>query len=265
MHKLFYPCLLPFFLLFAFHMKVSAQDFSLYEKHLHVAADGDTLPYRLLKPLDYQEGKKYPLVVLLHGSGERGNDNEAQLVHGTYVFLEEANRKKYPCFVLVPQCPKNGQWASYRREGGKLSGLQLAPEPTRPAKLVNELMAQLSQKYSIDQSRLYITGISMGGFGTFDFISRNPEKFAAAAPVCGGGDIAQAGLIREVPIWIFHGADDPVVPAALSRDMTAALRKAGGNPTYTEYPGVQHDSWTNAYAEKDLLKWMFKQKRKPQP
>jgi predicted peptidase len=258
-------CLLSLFLFCASAMNVSAQDFSQYEKHLYVAAAGDTLPYRLLKPLDYKEGKKYPLVVLLHGSGERGNDNEAQLIHGTYIFLEAANRKNYPCFVLVPQCPKNGQWASYRREGNKVSSLELTAEPTRPARLVDELMSQLSQKYSIDQNRLYITGISMGGFGTYDFITRQPGKFAAAAPVCGGGDTSQAGKIRKVPLWIFHGADDPVVPAALSRDMTAALRQAGGKPLYTEYPGVQHDSWTNAYAEPGLMKWMFSQKRKPQP
>jgi predicted peptidase len=128
--------------------------------------------------------------------------------------------------------------------------------------LVLELMDKVIDEYPINIKRIYVTGLSMGGFGTWDLISRIPERIAAAAPVCGGGDETQAAKLVNIPIWVFHGADDPVVPTDRSRHMVQAIKDAGGTKIkYTEYPGVGHGSWKPAYADPEFLKWMFKQKK----
>ncbi|MBN2780677.1 MAG: prolyl oligopeptidase family serine peptidase, partial [Candidatus Marinimicrobia bacterium] len=129
--------------------------------------------------------------------------------------------------------------------------------------LVTELLGALQKELPVDPRRLYVTGLSMGGYGTWDLISRMPEMFAAAAPVCGGGDEKQASRLTELPVWVFHGADDTTVPPQRSRNMVDAIRAAGGKKIrYTEYPGVGHGSWKPAYADPKLMKWMFRQRKK---
>ena len=214
------------------------------------------LPYRLMKPKDYDAGKKYPLVLFLHGAGERGEDNTVQLVHGMADFASEENRAKYPCFVLAPQCPAGKKWA----EVDWSASTHKQPEkPSDPAQNTLELMDVLAKDFSIDPTRLYITGLSMGGYGTWDLISRFPEKFAAAAPVCGGGDETQAERLIKIPIWAFHGDKDTAVKPERSRNMIAAIKKAGGEPRYTEYAGVGHNSWVKAYHDPELMSWLFAQ------
>jgi len=127
--------------------------------------------------------------------------------------------------------------------------------------LTLELIEKLSQEFAIDRKRLYITGLSMGGYGTWDIIQRHPDMFAAAMPVCGGGDSAAAPLIKDLPIWVFHGDKDGAVPVIRSQNMVAALKQAGSKVKYTEYPGVGHNCWTQTYANQDVLKWFFSQKR----
>jgi predicted peptidase len=231
------------------------------EKHTFTK-DSASLPYRLLKPLGYDPGSKgsYPLVIFLHGMGERGSDNTKQLKHGIDSFAREATRKKYRFFLVAPQCPGNRTWCSFGRRGTKESPT-LAKEPTEPAALVLELIDSLAREHRIDRSRIYLTGLSMGGYGTWDLIARKPGLFAAAVPVCGGGDPAQAKKLTRVPIWCFHGDKDTAVPVARSRDMIDAVKKAGGKPLYTEYKGVAHDSWTRTYKDDKVLAWLFKQKK----
>jgi predicted peptidase len=226
-------------------------------------ADGDqTLLYRLLKPKDYDPAKKYPLVLFLHGAGERGDDNRAPLKHVVRIFVTEENRVKYPCFVLVPQCPAGERWVDV--DWGAPTHAQPA-EPAAPMALTLKLLGALQERYSIDAGRLYVMGLSMGGYGTWDALARRPEWFAAAMPMCGGGDETTAARIAQVPIWNFHGAKDTAVKVERSRNMIEALRKAGGKPRYTEYPDVGHNCWDPACEEPELLAWLFAQRKPDSP
>jgi predicted peptidase len=228
----------------------------LFDKLLHIS-NGDTLPYRLLKPVNPEVKQKFPLVIFLHGAGERGRDNEAHIQHIRELFLDERNRGKYPCYVLAPQCPKKESWSSYRRQE---AGATISEKPTRPMQMVTDLIEKVMKEYPIDPSRIYVTGLSMGGYGTWDLLARYPNKFAAAIPICGGGDAKTAAVFKHVPIWAFHGALDEVVPPQESRKMIKALQEAGGIPGYTEYPDIEHDSWVQAYREPHLIHWLFEQR-----
>lgn len=218
------------------------------------------LNYRFLEPKQVEEGKKYPLVVFLHGAGERGDDNQAQLKHGASEFITQENREKYPCFAIFPQCPKNQAWANIDRTDGKPV---LEEEPSRALGMVIDLVNEMKDQLPIDQSRIYITGLSMGGYGTFDAIERHPDLFAAALPICGGGDSSQKHVtsIKDLPIWIFHGGADKVVPPERSREMVESLKQIGATPKYTEYPGVGHDSWTQTYKNPEVFAWLFEQQK----
>ena len=220
---------------------------------------GATLPYRLLRPAKVEEGKRYPLVVFLHGAGERGTDNEKQLVHGSTLFTKPANREKFPCFVVFPQCPDGKQWVQV--PWGDKTPHKMPAEPSEPLKLVRDLITSLAAEEPIDKSRIYVMGLSMGGFGVWDFAARYPDVPAAIVPICGGADDTTAAKIKLVPAWVFHGAKDTAVWPERSRSMVAALKQAGGAVRYTEYPTVGHDSWNHAFREPELLPWLFARKR----
>lgn len=228
---------------------------SLFSFEKYVNANGDTLNYRQLIS-DYDPISKYPLVIFLHGSGERGDDNEAQLKWGVLNFASDQNMKMHPSIVIAPQCPKNMSWGNFSYED-----MSLQPSPTEPMKLLMELINQSILKLPVDINRIYITGLSMGGYGTFDAISRYPNLFAAAVPVCGGGDVSKASSISHIPIWIFHGALDGVVNPVLSQDMVAALTKEGAHPGFTQYPEVGHFSWIAAYSDTMMMEWLFRQRK----
>jgi predicted peptidase len=230
----------------------------LLEKKTFAGPQGGSLPYRLLKSDHPEEGKTYPLVVFLHGAGERGSDNEKQLTHGVAEFARADNRKKYPCFLVAPQCPAGQGWVNVN--WGAASH-RISAKPARNGALVLELIDALRKEYPIDPNRIYLTGLSMGGYGTWDLLMRRPELFAAAVPICGGGDDSEAAKIAKIPVWVFHGARDQAVKVERSRTMVAALKKAGGQPRYTEYPDVAHDSWVPAYRTPELMEWLFAQKK----
>ncbi len=213
----------------------------------------DTLRYQLLSPEKIEKDKKYPVVLFLHGSGERGTDNKRQLKHISSLFLDSANRKKFPCFVIAPQS-KGGKY--------RWSGLRENDSIISPLVLAEQLTDQLVKDLPIDVSRIYITGLSMGGAGIWESIIYNPDKYAAAIPICGWGIPGKAELICELPIWVFHGTLDNVVKVEGSRNMVEALKKKGSLVKFTEYPDVNHDSWTPAYLESELLPWLFSQKKK---
>lgn len=233
----------------------------LFEKK-SFQAGGITLPYRLLKPAKIEPGKTYPLVLFFHGAGERGTDNERQLVHGVKTFASPAIHEKYPCFVVAPQAPEETLWVDIP---------WASPQPKMPEMpnanhtAVLGLLDNLVETLPIDRDRQYVTGLSMGGFGTFEMVVRHPERFAAAAVVCGGTDLGRLPVASKVPMWLFHGAMDMTVRVERSREAVETLKKAGAMPHYTEYPDVGHDSWKNAYATSDLYEWLFAQKRPATP
>ena len=246
-----------------------------FERHTFV--DGDLeLPYRLLAPIDVKEGKKYPLLLFLHGYGERGDDNERQLIHGGSLFASEAFRRRHLAYVVAPQCPdkyetgtlgvKPGEeqfrsWIlGFDREAS--SKFNSEGNPTEQITAVRNLVEQLRSELPIDENRLYVSGLSMGGYATWDLITREPEFWAAAAPICGGGDIRQASRLIKLPIWCFHGSEDSVVPADRSREMVDAINAAGGKVIYTEYEGVNHDSWTPTFRSRHVWDWLFAQEKK---
>lgn len=237
------------------------QDFTLFNAETYHSADGKALPYRILYPKNYDRSRTYPLVLFLHGGGERGDDNEKQLLHGVKVFLEPEAREQYPCLVVAPQCPVDSYWASVKFNRAKYPlelDFNYRYEPTEGLRLAVELLKSLIDKEQVDTERVFITGLSMGGMGTFEAVYRFPELFAAAIAVCGGADTtAYEKHPAKIPFWIFHGAEDGVIAVEHSRKIYQILKAQGADVKYTEYPGVNHNSWEKAYAEPDLLPWLF--------
>ena len=208
-----------------------------------VAMSSTTYRYQVYVPADFSKKKSWPVILFLHGAGERGSDGLLQ----TDVGIAHAIRlhsSRFPFVVVIPQCGEGKIWG----------------EPDMQTQAMAALEASLKEFHG-DRNRIYLTGLSMGGFGTWDIISRQPDRFAAAVPVCGGGDEAQAPRIAKLPIWAFHGARDMTVKPFRSRRMIAALERTGGHPRYTEYPHEEHASWVPAYKDPELYKWLFAQKR----
>ncbi|HYC29676.1 MAG TPA: prolyl oligopeptidase family serine peptidase [Chitinophagaceae bacterium] len=242
----------------------SAQDKSAYEKHW-MTRGKDTLPYRVLLPKNYDASKEYPLILVLHGSGERGRDNEAQLVHGWRLFLQDSIRDRYPAIVVFPQCPADSYWAqvefSYDTVTRKTTyDFPLESQPTVAMKMLLQLLDELEDKYKLDDDRYYVGGLSMGGMGTFELVRRKPRMFAAAFPICGGANPATSNKLDKTAWWIFHGLKDDVVPPHHSQEMADALKAAKAEVKLTLYPDANHNSWDPAFAEKDLLPWLFSKK-----
>ncbi len=216
----------------------------------HTGTDGRRLPYRLLTPKRLASGQRYPLVTFLHGAGERGDDNVAQLRNGVAEWLgSDEAQARYPAFVLVPQCPEGEYWAG--------AGDTINPV----AQLVLGAIRSLLTHHPVDPDRLYLGGLSMGGFGAWHLLGREPELFAAGVIICGGGPPTLARRLVHLPLWFFHGAEDDVVPPEHSRLLVAALQHLGAAVRYTEYPGVAHASWRPALHDPDLQEWLFAQRR----
>jgi len=196
------------------------------------------LNYLLYLPKDYAEKPAWPLMLFLHGAGERGDNLEMVKMHGPPKLI--AAGKQFPFIVVSPQCPKGLWW-----------------NPFELATLLDEIC----EKYKVDQDRIYGTGLSMGGFGTWSLAAYQPKRFAAIMPICGGGEPIVAKLFRTVPAWVFHGAKDSVVPVERAEQMVDALRKAGDTVKFTKYPEAGHDSWTATYANPEVYKWLLEHKR----
>jgi predicted peptidase len=205
------------------------------EKQIPVALD-----YLLYLPDDYEQQDAWPLLLFLHGAGERGDDLELVKKHGPPKLI--AGGKQFPFIVVSPQCSRGGWWSS---------------KPLELMALVDEIAA----KYKVDESRIYVTGLSMGGFGTWMLAAYAPERFAAIVPICGGGEVLTTRVLRSMPTWVFHGAKDPVVPLKRSEDMVTALQRSNKQVKFTVYPDALHDSWTAAYDDPELYAWLLEQKR----
>lgn len=222
-------------------------------------ARGFDLPYRLLIPERFVKGKKYPLVLFLHGSDERGNDNRKQLHVGLHIFSSPERMRKNPCFIVAPQCPKGMMWADV---DWKSDQHIMKKSPTPALRASRDLITSLMGEFPIDGDRIYITGYSMGGFGAWEAVQRWPDFFTAAVPVCGGGDETIAEGIVHLPLWAFHGARDTIVNVTRSRRMIDAIVRAGGVPRYTEYRNINHFSWGLVYADPKMHHWLFIQKKR---
>lgn len=221
-----------------------------YVKHTFKAKDGTAIDYWIMSPTKIEEGRQYPLVLALHG---RGGNTEAATALGS-----KALREQYACFVMAPASTSEGHWA--RPTGfGKIRKKGRNTKAMLPTAL--DAVSAFMEKHPIDSDRVYVTGQSMGGAGTYGAMFLRPDMFAAAVPVCGGWDPKDAGKMKDMAVWVFHGDNDKVVPTDYSRNMVEALKKAGGSPKYTEYQGVGHNSWSRTYESSETWKWLFQQKR----
>lgn len=222
-----------------------------------------TLKYNLFVPDDYDQEKAYPLVLFLHGAGERGNDNLSILTanEGTIIWAKESEQKKRPCIILAPQCPAEKGWISLMQKGW-----EDPYKPTAELDTVYNLLLEVLKQYNIDKNRLYSTGVSMGGFGSFALNIKHPDTFAAMVIVCAAADTAAVKTIANKPIWVFTAQEDPLVHVEYPQNTIGALKQAGLSPRYTEYPigtyfyPMAHFSWVPAYANEQMREWLFEQK-----
>lgn len=233
----------------------------ILEKHTFTEA-GQSLPYRLARPANEKSQARFPLVIVLHGAGERGTDNEKQVRSIVPVYLSPENRAQHPCFLLAPQCPPDAKWTGINWQ--QIPHAPQTPEPTYPTRLLLALIDKLVAELPLDRDRVYVTGVSMGGSGAWDLVTRRPELFGGAVILCGGADDAVGHRAARVPVWCFQGAMDDVVVPSLSRNMIAALKRAGGAPRYTEFPDAGHNIVQLTFSDPAVVEWVFAQRRASQ-
>lgn len=244
-------------------MSTTAQDTRALYKDTAVPIDGKPYLFKLMEPENVAADRKFPLVVFLHGAGERGADNSIHLKFFPLDLATPEMRTKYPCYVLAPQCEANKQWvdAPWADKVAK----PMAPEPSEMMKCAIAAIVQTMKLPNVDLKRVYLTGISMGGYGSWELAMRHPEWFAAVAPICGGGDESKVAVLKPVPIWTFHGTADQAIPIERTQRLVDALTSAGGNVKFTKLEGVGHNVWDHAYDPKaGMLDWMFAQKNRNQ-
>jgi predicted peptidase len=218
--------------------------FRAHQAHTRPHAIIGAHQYLLYLPQDYdpQSAKRWPLVLFLHGSGERGDNLHMVAHHGPSKHVEEGQH--FPFILVSPQCPAHGWWSR---------------EPDVHA--LAELLDEIESNYAVDPDRVYVTGLSMGGYGVWSLAIAYPHRFAAIAPICGGGNPWTVSAIRHIPVWAFHGDQDRAVPIEDGKAMVDAHRACGGNANLTIYPGVGHDSWTQTYANQEFYNWLLAQRR----
>lgn len=242
------------FLIFTF--RLSAQQKGETVSEVYISSSSDTLPYQFLVSSGMDSTQKYPLILWLHGKGERGEDNQKQMTLIKKWLPDSLEKKEYKSFLLAPQCSEKVMWSNYNKLANEITFDTITPEIQ---KSIISLIDDLSIKYPIDTTRIYIMGISMGGFGVFDMITRYPNRFAAAIPICGGADPKQKEKLIKTPIWAFHGEKDAVVD---KRHTIVPMEKIkDSNHVLTTYATTGHDAWNKAFKEKDLLRWMFTQEK----
>jgi predicted peptidase len=237
--------------------RLSAQQKGETVSDVFVSSRNDSLPFQFVASEGMDTAKSYPLILWLHGKGERGRENAKQMTLIKKWLVDSIQKENYKSFILAPQCNETEMWSNYDKLAKQISFDTITPEIQNS---IMELIRDLKLNYPIDTSRIYLMGISMGGFGVFDMVTRNPGYFAAAIPICGGADPNQAEKLVKTPIWAFHGEKDAVVdkrhtvvPMEMIEDSTHIL---------TKYPETGHNAWIKAFKEKDLLRWMFGQKIK---
>jgi predicted peptidase len=234
--------------------KILKKDDLLFQKKIYTDKKGMKMPYRLFVPPDYDATQKYPLVFWFHGGEGRGFDNAAQISKGnelgTHVWTTKENQAQFPAFVLAPQCPSEDNW-------GDPDMNEINPQ----LQMALDILAVVQKEYSIDPDRIYLAGQSMGGLGVWALLQTFPEKWAGALVLASYDNFTNPQGIARVPLWIFQGDADMSVPVSLVREMVKQLKKAGGQPRYSEYRKVDHIVWPKAFAEPDLVPWLAAQRR----
>jgi predicted peptidase len=225
--------------------RAAAEPSKGFLNRVHKDADGKESKYVLFVPHDYTGDKAYPVILFLHGAGERAGGQKQPVEVGIGPAVKK-REKNFPALVIIPQAQTRGNWQ--------------AGSPD--AKRALDILAEVEKEYKVDDKRVYLTGLSLGGMGTWSLAMAHPDKWAAIVPICGRGDTSKAEKIKDLPCWCFHGDADRAVDVEGSRKMIEALKKAGGDPRYTEYPGVGHNSWDKAYGTDELYDWLLKQHRK---
>lgn len=250
--------------LFVFISFSSAQDAAAIYADESVPVGQTTYHFRLMKPAAEATEKQFPLVLFLHGAGERGTDNLAQLKFLPIQLASAEMRKKFPCFVLAPQCEPNKQWVD--APWGDKTTKPMTSEPSEMMRCAIAALSKIMKDPKVDPQRIYLTGLSMGGYGSWELAIRHPEWFAAVAPICGGGDETKVAVLKSMPVWAFHGLADTVVWPERTQRMFDSLQAAGGKPKFTKLEGVGHGAWGPAYDMKSgLLDWLFAQKKTAAP
>ncbi len=248
------------FFMLCFTIAVRSQDFKKYDRGNYIKGK-DSIYYRILFPENFNPQQKYPIVFVLHGLGERGRDNEKQLLHGGSLFLKADLRKQFPAIVVFPQCPVDSYWSNVEIKqdstGKRQFNFKKGGKPTKAMHALNKMIDNLLEKPFTDQKQVYIGGLSMGGLGTYEILRRKPKIFAAAFAICGGDALANVKKYKDVPLWIFHGGKDNVVPPEFSKEIADLLKIIGTEVKYTMYPDVSHNSWDSAFAEPQFLPWLF--------
>ena len=225
-----------------------------YEKFVR---GNDELSYRILYPQKFDKSKKYAIKLFLHGIGERGKDNESQLTYVDKVFLNKKNLENYPSIVVFPQAPLSDNWSSVTLDGNKLS-FPVDDPPTNSLKLVIKLIDSLTNENYADKNRIYLSGLSNGGMGSFELLKHRPNMFASAVIICGGGNPAWAKeFAKSTSVWIAHGSNDQVVNPNFSLKMAEAIINEGGSPKVTFFENVYHNSWDYVFSDSEYLKWMY--------
>lgn len=239
---------------------LSAQDFSKFDKG-GFADKKDTIAYRILFPENFDPSKQYPVVFFLHGRGESGKDNEKQLTNGAKLFLKKEVRETYPAIVIFPQCPADSYWANVNIEadsaGKRHFDFIKGGTPTKAMSGLLGMIDNILDKPYTDKKQVYAGGLSMGGMGVYELLRRKPKTFAAAFAICGGDNLANINKYKHVPLWIFHGGKDDVVDPAFSTAIANQLKIVGKEVRFTLFPDANHNSWDAAFAEPELLKWLF--------
>lgn len=211
------------------------------------------ISFWLYLPKNYQpDGKPVPLMLFLHGAGERGKDLAVVKKHGPPMLVDKG--KEFPFIIVSPQ-------RSMTQEEEKLPYKEWKKTPWRPERLT-ALLDTLEKNYNVDKSRVYLTGLSMGGYGTWNLASTHPKRFAAIAPICGGGDPKKMAVLKDLPIWTFHGDKDTTVKISETEAIIKAIKAAGGDPKFTVYKGVGHHSWIKAYENSKLFEWLLEHRKK---
>ncbi|MCK5674187.1 MAG: prolyl oligopeptidase family serine peptidase [Spirochaetales bacterium] len=250
-----------FILIFALTLSSFLSAAGSYEAMSYENKDGEKLNYRLHLPeilLDNNDLKSYPLILFFHGSGGRGSDNILPVLGSPKDILKITEKFQVPVIIVVPQCPLKFQWSDIP-PNADLN--RMKKNPTLPMKLTIEMLEEIIAEYPVDLDRIYAVGFSMGGYAVWEILQRFPDKFAAGIPVCGAGDEELTDLIKDIPIWAFHGEDDTVVSPKHSRTMINALIKSGGDPLYTEYENTGHNSWSRTFSNEEVILWLLDQSR----
>ena len=240
---------------------LASDDWEKYPAKVWKSEKGESFNYRYRTPDKVEAGKKYPLLLFLHGAGGRGSDNKGQFADAGGKKAFEANGifSERAAYVIAGQVPKQKLWVDVPWSTLQHKMPAISDSMRLMLDAVDAFVAD--PKNQVDRDRIYVMGLSMGGYGTWDAIQRRPKFFAAAVPICGGGDKSMGKELAHLPIWAWHGDKDGVIKVSRTQDMIAAIKSAGGTPKYTELKGVGHNAWSACWASKEMWDWLFAQKR----